>query len=265
MQKIIQAWVMVLSLVAVAAGSEMEASKSTGGANSEEYGVYVVPIKLSPGLETRRKAYAAALLSAQRRVVKFAKAHGWEKFVKESFFDQAEFFDSRDEFIAVLAETYGVQPEELRKGGLVLSGVLENRRLMAVTPKMYNDSYPDGREKNAYEKLLAHEIFHRLHVRILGGNENAMGPVWFFEGFAIYAADQFSGSPAKMTDSEIMEVLEATGRGSYKKYSAVMRRLTSKIRIESMVSHASDKDFIEQLKHEAFGKRGVRGRCFLTS
>lgn len=86
----------------------------------------------------------------------------------------------------------------------MLSGVLENRRLMAVAPQMYHDSYPDGREKNAYEKLLAHEIFHRLHVRILNGNEESMGPVWFFEGFAIYAADQFSESHAKMTDSEIM-------------------------------------------------------------
>lgn len=242
-------------LTAVAGGAEMEVSKSTSGANPGEYGVYVVPVRLSPGLEPQRKELEAAILAAQRRVVKFSKAHGWEKLVKESFFDQAEFFDSRDEFIAELAKAYGVKAEEFRKGGVVLSSVLENRRLMAVSPKMYYDTFPDGREKNSYEKLLAHEIFHRLHIRIMGGDEDAMGPVWFFEGFAIYAADQFSDSPAKMTDAEILRVLDAPGRGSYKKYGTVMRRLTSKVKIESMVGHASDADFVNSLKHAAFDKK----------
>ena len=40
----------------------------------------------------------------------------------------------------------------------------------------------DGDEENAFEKLLAHEMAHRLHIRILNGNENAMGQYGSMKG-----------------------------------------------------------------------------------
>lgn len=253
--KILLAAVLSAMSVAAAGGTEMKIYKSTSGEVSDSYGVHIVPVKLSPGLEPQRKEIETAVLAAQRRVAKFAKVHGWEKLVKESFFDQVEVYDSREAYAAELAKIFGVKPGELLKDGIILSGTLEKRRLMSVSPEIYFDSYPAGRENNAYEKLLSHEIFHRLHIRILNGNEEAMGPVWFYEGFAIYSADQFAGSPVKMTDPEIWGMLADPARASYTKYGAIMRWLTSKIKIETMVNRASGKDFADWLKREVSGEK----------
>jgi hypothetical protein len=65
---------------------------------------------------------------------------------------------------------------------------------MAVSPELYAENYPEGIEEDSYEKLLAHKIAHGLHIRILNGDEGRMGPTWFFEGFAIYAVEQFRES-----------------------------------------------------------------------
>ncbi|MCA9791393.1 MAG: hypothetical protein KC910_06345, partial [Candidatus Eremiobacteraeota bacterium] len=87
---------------------------------------------------------------------------------------------------------------------------------------------------------------HRLHVRILGGDEQAMGPVWFFEGFAVYASDQFVG--AELAPPELPKVVASSQRGSYRSYRALMNYLVSRTDLPELVQWAKEPDFADQLK-----------------
>jgi hypothetical protein len=147
---------------------------------------------LTKTLEPRRAEFEGYIVKAMENVRAFAAKYGWSSLVHESFFDKVMIFDVKNDFDRTLLELCKMDP------GMVLPesycGALEERNLIAVSPEYYAKVYPQGIEPDSYIKLLTHEICHRLHVRILNGDEEAMGPVWFFEGFAIFAADQFTQS-----------------------------------------------------------------------
>jgi len=206
-----------------------------------EEGVYRTQLILPVSLEQRRSQFEQTLLSAQRRIVRFAKRHGWENLTKESFFDCAEIFDAKRAFDHALAKTSGlVAPVEFPK---TYSAALENRVLMAVSPELYAENYPEGIEKDSYEKLLAHEMAHRLHIRILNGNEDAMGPTWFFEGFAIYAADQFKKNLSKFDERETRRIITSSERQSYREYGRVFRYFARKVTVKELIEKAREKTF----------------------
>ena len=137
-------------------------------------------------------------------------------------------------FISILSTDLMIQNSfKLDK---TFSAALEKRRLIAISPVIYAENYPDGIEENSFEKLFTHEMAHRFHIRLLDGDEDAMGPIWFFEGFAIYAAGQFCNSKLKLTENEIWEIVNSTARGSYKKYDYVFRYFLEKIPLNNLFS-----------------------------
>jgi len=95
--------------------------------------------------------------------------------------------------------------------------------------------------------VLAHEIIHRLHVRIVA-DENAMGPLWVFEGFAMYGADQARGSIKTMTRDEIWQVVREKERIDYRKYSFVFRYFAVRTSPREIILRAARDDFDEWLK-----------------
>src|SRR5271157_421979 len=210
-----------------------------------EDGIYFTPLALPLSLEPRRTQFEHALLGAQRRIVRFAERYGWKSLVRESFFDRAEIFNVKAEFdkaIAVVAElpVSTVLPK-------TYSAVLERRVLMAVSPELYAENYPEGIEEDSYEKLLAHEIAHRLHISILNGDEGRMGPTWFFEGFATYAASQFKEFIRRPSATEIRDIVSSSKRGSYRKYHDVFRFFAEKVSLPEMIERAATGDFSEWL------------------
>jgi hypothetical protein len=220
--------------------------KAENGVFPIEYGIYKIPLYLPESLESRRNEFDENLVNAQGRVLEFAKKHNWEDFCRESFADKAMIFDNRAMMAKELMNVLGLS--SLENIPDTLSGALESRVLMFITPEIYSSIYPDGIEEESYEKLIAHEIIHRLHVRILNGNEEAMGPIWFFEGFAIYGSGQFADSVLER--DEIWEIVEDTSgkRISYRKYGAVIRYFLKKASLRELVENAGRNDFIEYLK-----------------
>jgi len=128
-----------------------------------------------------------------------------------------------------------------------VSAALEKRVFISVSPGLYSQNYAEGIEDEFYEKLITHEMAHRLHIRILNDNEDAMGPIWFFEGFAIYAAGQFENYNPKTEPSEIWEIVRNTNRGSYKKHAIVFRYFLERTPIQELVAHAGHEDFLKWL------------------
>ena len=222
-----------------------------GGCGMEESkkikeGVYKIPLMLPKSLESQRYDLEQAFLAAQKRLRSFAIQYGWDGLVQDNFIDRAEIYDDKNKFDQRFLKLHG---EDLSiKLPKAVSAALEKRVFVSVSPELYSQNYPDGIEENSFEKLITHEMAHRLHIRILNGNENAMGPIWFFEGFAIFAAGQFKNYTPDIEPAEIWEIVRSTKRGSYKKYAIVFRYFLEKASIQELIAHAGDEDFIKWLE-----------------
>ena len=210
-----------------------------------EEGVYSVPLILSSSLKPRRRQFEQTLLAGQRRIVRFAEINGWKDLTKQGFFDHARIFDAKKDFDKALASVAGLPLSTVFPK--TYSAALEGRVLIAVSPELYAENYPEGVEDDSFEKLLAHEIAHRLHIRILNGNEDAMGSVWFYEGFATYAADQFKQCGFEPKADDIRQVLVSKGRESYRKYASVFRFFAARSPIKELIEQASKGDFSTRL------------------
>ena len=211
-----------------------------------EEGVYKIPLVLPQSLESQRNELEQTLLAAQKRLRSFAIQYGWDVLVEDSFADRAEIYDDKNKFDHRFLELHG---EDLSiKLPKAVSAALEKRVFISVSPELFSQNYPEGIEENSFEKLITHEMAHRLHIRILNDNENAMGPIWFFEGFAIYAAGQFENYNSKMEPAEIWEIVRSTKRGSYKDYAIVFRYFLEKTSMQELIDHAGHEDFLKWLE-----------------
>lgn len=203
------------------------------------------PLVLPEELENRRDEFLRYIHSARENIRNFASGYCWDNLVEEEFFDQVMIFDDKKKYNTALLKLVEADcnldlPE-------TYCAALEKRILMVVTPEYYARVYPDGIEEKSYEKLLTHEIAHRLHIRILNGDEEAMGPIWFFEGFAIFAADQFSQSKLILSKDEMTDLMRDPQRGSYVKYNYIFRYFVSKIPLPDLVFKAKQDNFSEYL------------------
>ncbi len=203
------------------------------------------PLSLTAALERQRGVLEKAIFDAHDRVRGFAERFGWECHMDEPFIDGASFFDNKDDFDSALRELLEMDPAAVLPK--TFCACLEERRLMAVSPELYAQLYPQGVEEKSFEKLLAHEIAHRLHIRILDGDEDRMGPVWFFEGFAIFAADQFAHSTMRLTPAKIWEIVRQEERGSYEQYSVVLDHFLRRASLPALAIRAGESDFLEWL------------------
>ncbi|MDQ7798838.1 MAG: hypothetical protein RDU76_07855 [Candidatus Edwardsbacteria bacterium] len=197
-------------------------------------------------MEKRRIEFEQALAAARKRIGDFAGKNGWAPLATESFADSFVVFADKGTFDEAILKSAGLDSgTELPK---TYSAALENRILMAVTPEIFIENFPGGKEDDYYPKLLAHEMAHRLHIRILNGNEEAMGPVWFFEGFAIYAADQLKLKDYRMSPGEIWRTIGDPERGDYRKYGYIFRHFAQKAPLDTLILRAGDDDFASWLQ-----------------
>ena len=211
-------------------------------------GVFNIPVILPKSLESQRSFFEQTILSAQKRLLGFAKKHGWGHLAKESFADRVEIFNDKASFDRRVLELTGADTN--MKLPKTYSAVLEKRVLIAVSPQLYETNYPEGVEDDSFKKLLCHEMIHRLHIRILNGDEEAMGPIWFFEGFAILGSNQFEKNGKSLKQNEVWDIVKSKKRGDYRKYGATIRYWTKKIPLADLVARAGRDNFSEWLKQK---------------
>ena len=211
-----------------------------------EPGIYNIPIQLAEVLKLRHDFFQSTLCEAQRRLVGFAQKHNWQVHIQEPFAANFHVHADKASFDHDLLETCGL--DTTTELPTTYCAALEQGILMSVSPELYRTLYPEGDEENAFEKLLTHEMAHRLHIRILGGNEEAMGPIWFYEGFALHAAGQFENNMPQLNTNEIWEIVGTQERGSYKQYAAVFQYFLGKAPIQQLIEIAGRDDFMDRLK-----------------
>jgi hypothetical protein len=213
--------------------------------NLIEDSIYDIPLRLEASLEPQRGSLQRTLVAAQKRLREFALKHNWHAHVQEPFALKARIYDTKAKFDHDLLEVSGMDTNiELPR---TYCAALEKDILVCVSPERYQKVYPEGDEEDAFEKLVTHEMAHRLHIRILKGDDEAMGPVWFYEGFALYAADQFKRTMPALSENEIWEVVSSEERGDYRQYATVFRHFLSKVSIHQLVENAGRQGFTKWL------------------
>lgn len=183
-------------------------------------------IRLSQNLSSRRQEFVSSLAEGYAILKKFAKNNNLAHLLLEDFCDSWEIFENKADFDNRIRELFSL--DEKTQIPATYSAFLENKILCTVTPEIYYSNYPQGIEQNAFAKLICHEMAHRLHIRILNGNEEAMGPVWFYEGFALFVADQFVNDFRPLSHEELKSILELEKRSDYRRYAHAFRQLAAK-------------------------------------
>lgn len=203
-------------------------------------------LMLSPALEPRRAEFGASVRKSTGIVRKFAGRRGWDSLAAEPFMDSVMVFDDKRTFDRTLLSLVGADTSTKLPAGYCAA--LERRTMVVVTPEFYARVYPEGVEDGSYAKLLAHEMAHRLHIRILKGDEEAMGPIWFYEGFAVHAADQFVGQMQELGLDEVREITGCSDRGNYRDYRRVLEHYLKKALLSELIARAGGQGFDEWLR-----------------
>lgn len=224
--------------------------RQAGKPNQIEPCIFDVPVIVSDPQDSRREEYRRIFYNAQRSLLAFAKQNGWAGLMKEPFVKQVEVYDSKAAFDRRIREVDATSSESTVPKTFVAA--IEDGVLIIVSPEVFQDSVPRlSKAPGAYEKLMTHELAHRLHVRILNGDEQQMGPIWFFEGFATYAANQF---PAKsLPAARLWQVIDSKNRDSYDDCNAAFRYSLEKAggNLPDLVARGGKPDFVEWLKAAA--------------
>lgn len=197
-----------------------------------------VKIKLSSGIEQRRDEFEGNYQNAFKNILKFAKDNGWVELVEPGFVDSVIIYDNKKDFDTNILLFAGADTSMRLPGSFC--GYLEKRTMFLVTPEIYSESFPEGIEDKSYEKLITHELTHAFHIRLLNGEEDAMGPIWFYEGFAINLANQFAESQLEMSTKQIQEIMNNPERGSYEMYGYIFKYFLEKVELKDMIKRAKD-------------------------
>ena len=208
------------------------------------YGVYKIPLILNESVEVSKQKLKDHLIKAQINIKNFAQKHNWDNYLEKPFINKVYIFKNQSNLKKELTKITNAKMDDFPDK---ISAVVVDRKLYILSPEAYLKVYPEGNEKSYYEKLITHELAHQFHMRILKGKENAMGPIWFYEGFAIFVADQFKDF--KMDSSDICKVINSNKRVSYKYYGAVIRFLLKYFSLKELVKNAKRDDFIDWLKN----------------
>ena len=187
----------------------------------------------------RRVEFASKVVEAYTIVLSFANTNNWKAHIQKPLFTSVHIYESQKLWKRIRKVTGSVEKHPPTNG---LCAAICNSQLMAVAPNVYNQIRPEyARIKNAWTKLLAHEMIHQLHIRLVGMEEK-MGPQWFFEGFAMHGAGQHFGIHITSIQ-EAINAMHNKSRGSYAKYVAAFEFFIDRIDLNLMLKRAAEHDF----------------------
>lgn len=191
------------------------------------------------------EAATRAVLDAVDIKNAFARAHGWTEEAEVSLFDRVEIFSTQQALFQRILQIHNL-PKTTPIPTKTLVAALEGRVLLAVTPTTYEAIAPEyAAQPRSWTRLMAHELIHRLHVEILSGNEEAMGPQWFYEGLAVIGAGQRLDAGLAYTSPEeaLTAVADKAAPRLYRRYAAALRYFMTEAPLPELVTRAGAPDF----------------------
>lgn len=206
-------------------------------------------LKLPAALESQRTELVKVVEQAQARLERFAVRYDWQFVLTPPLLKQAEIFASKADYDEHLRRTYPEAREMVIPQTFVAG--FEGENFFAVSPRVYEECVPQFLEEAFYEKLLTHELAHRLHIRLVNGNEEKMGPIWFWEGFATFASGQFESDATVLSREQIQAILQEPKRGDYRQYNRVLKYFVKLVPLPELVRRAAQPGFNEWLLENA--------------
>jgi hypothetical protein len=207
---------------------------------------------LDSSLARDRDSYEREVSRALADVYAFFSAAGLDLTGK--LIDSVTVFGGPAKARAYLASTYGVSVEQIPA---TFSGTVEGTSLFLVSRGAYQQIwhrlYPDWNwTTNTYRQLVAHELCHRAHEIVVTarfGSADAMGPAWFFEGFAVTCAGQFHSEQGPMSLVEIQQQVGSHQEptSSYPLYGRLVRSLAARYGIKLLIESAAQPGFPDML------------------
>ena len=206
---------------------------------------------MPPECEHRRTEISRAVLAALDVVRDFAARHGWLRHVSEPFFHAVEICRTPKELWRRILELNNAHDVPMPTDAV--TAALESGILLAVPREEAERNRPEYfREPDDWMRALAHEMIYRLHVRILSGDEDAMGPQWFYEGFAVVGSGQHLGLDQHVDSVDrALSLAAANGRGAYACYAAALRFFATRVPLQQLVAKAASPGFEGWLREQA--------------
>jgi len=193
----------------------------------------------SPSSEQQTTDYTK-IHRAIERIVEFATDHHLPIPNPQDLVEDVFIFDNHDTFATRLAQVLQVHKNKILP---TFVGTMHHRHLYLMIEPYYLHVSTPADSFEAYEKLVTHELAHQYHVFLLNGDEDKMGPMWFFEGFATTVANQYTEKIASVKRSDIQELMFTEERSSYVVYRAIFDRLVRHKSVSSLLQEASSEDF----------------------
>ncbi|MDD3477555.1 MAG: alpha/beta hydrolase [Candidatus Izemoplasmatales bacterium] len=163
----------------------------------------------------------------------------------ENLVTTIEVFQHRNDFLDTLAQDLDVDSSGMED---TFVGVATNQHLYLMNPSYYAKVYPEGIERQSYAKLVAHELAHLAHEKYVDHVDQDMGPIWFYEGFAVAASTQWIGQDDVLTPSQIESILTHEGRLFYRYFGSLFRVLMTKFTLTELLDMAKNNDFVIQIR-----------------
>lgn len=203
-------------------------------------------LTLPADLTFRKSEFAVSIVSASQIIFDFVSEMKWTKHLKKPLFKKTEIFHSEKDMWKAIKSYTGEPNEELPIAGL--SAAIEQDILFSITPSRFLKIRPEYNSvDNPWVRLLAHEMAHILHLRI-AGDENKMGPKWFFEGFALYVAGQIISNKKINTFEEAISAINDNSRSAYTSYFNAFDFFRRSIPVDELMEMSQRDDFLFQLE-----------------
>lgn len=192
----------------------------------------------------RTEDFRPTLERATERLADFARREALGGLAPARFAERVIVYPSKACFDAMVRSSPG-WPSAQRDVPRNFLGVAQQRELHVVAWPVFHEVHPAD-SLDDYVKLVAHELTHLLHAA-MAGDEDRMGPIWFYEGLAVAAADQYPGAPVPTGDA-LHDVLHSSDRGNYADYGAIVRALSRHRSLGVLVQFAPDPDFDDRVE-----------------
>lgn len=179
---------------------------------------------------------------ALKQVKDFAKINGLFSFIDSASIDQIVVFDQHDDFTQTLSDLLRVPGDHIRK---TECAKIIDATLYLMTSDYYAYVYPQGIEPFPYQKLISHELAHLLHLRYLNNDFTKTGPLWFYEGFASFVANQFENAIKDLSYKHKHQIIHSKTRTYYMYFPKIVKELLSKESLINILKKSSEKHFID--------------------
>lgn len=178
-------------------------------------------LSVSPPAAAAETAARADMDDAELLIAAFAYRNGFGDVYARGLAREVKVFATKVEFDRYL-QTSGEWPKDTPVPGNYVA-VFNNGVLLATAEEDARRTNPAIDSHDAYVQILTHELAHGLHVAVVGGDKLAMGPRWFFEGFAVAAAGQYDEQA--ISEADFRAVIAGLPKADYRLFGAAVRKL----------------------------------------